>query len=223
MQTGYRHLDALIGEFSPGELVILGGKSGTGRSSFAYDTALYAARHGEAVAIYSFETTRERVLLRLTSALNSVPLSAMLTDEASKQEWIKIIHSASNPVWSRLYVSGSVNLTVGQMQEHVRQLSEVRARDGKAPVSLVVVDSLRLMGTVSPAPEEQRRRELAANIVRLKQMARDLRVSILLVGELHPRAYDAQSEPPALSDLEPPEGCRELRRQGTVASPRRVR
>jgi replicative DNA helicase len=205
MQTRYWQLDALIGGFSPGELVILGGKTGTGRSSFAYDTALYAARQGEAAVIYSFETTRERVMLRLTSALTSVPLSAMLTDGASKQEWIRIIHSVSNPVWSRLYIFGSVNLTVNQMQEHVRQISQVRTKDGKNPVALVVVDSLRLMGPVSPASEEQCRRDLAANIVQLKQMARNLRVSVLLVGELHPRVYDAQGRPPALSDLQPPE------------------
>jgi replicative DNA helicase len=204
MQTGYQDLDALIGEFSPGDLVILGGRSGTGRSSFALDTALYTARHGEAVAIFSYETTRERVKLRLTSSLTSVPLSRMLTGDVSKQEWLKLIHSSDHPVWSRLAIVGSANLTVGQMGECVRRLSIERMRKGKSPVVLVVVDPLRLMGPALPMSEEQRRHDLGVKIVQLKQMARDLHVSVLLVGELNPGVNDDLSEPPALSDLEPP-------------------
>lgn len=198
-------MDALIGEFSPGDLAIVGGRSGTGRSAFALETALYAARQGEMAVIFSFDTTLARVKLQLASMLTTVPLSRILARDISKEERFKLIRSEKHPVWSRLVIEGSANATVARIRERVGQLSRNRARKGMYPVSLVVVDRLRLMGSALPVSEEERRVELGANVVQLKQMARDLHVSVLLVSDLHPSAYDDQSEPPALSDLEPPE------------------
>jgi replicative DNA helicase len=205
MRTGYRDLDALIGEFSPGDLVIVGGRSGTGRSAFTLDTALYAARQGEMAVIYSFDTNLVRVWLHLASMLTTVPLSRILAGDLTKEERFRLIRSENHPVWSRLRIAGSANTTVAGIRERVGHLSRDRARKGMYPVSLVVVDRLRLMGSVLPVSEEARRLELGANIVQLKQMARDLRVTVLLVNDLHPSAYDEPSEPPVLSDLEPPE------------------
>ncbi len=202
MQTGFQDLDSLIGGFSPGDLVLLGGKTGTGKSTFTLNTALYAAQHGEAVAIFSFETTCERVMQRLTSTLTSVPLSAILNGSVSKRHWPELFLSARNAIWSRLYIVGSANLTVREMRDRLRQISRDRARAGKNPLSLIVVDPLQMMLPGTSVPEEQRRRRLGAIIILLKRMARDLRVPVLLVGQLDRQVNDQYGKPPVLSDLE---------------------
>ena len=51
MKTGYQYLDALIDEVAPGDLVIVSGRSGIGRSPFTLSKAQYAARQGEALAL----------------------------------------------------------------------------------------------------------------------------------------------------------------------------
>ncbi len=203
MRTGYRHLDAQIGETTSGEVVILGGRTGTGRSSLALDIALYAAQRGEAVAFFSFETKEARVMRQVASKLSSVPLSDTRTGDATCLQWIRIGHSASSPIWSRLHVTGSANLTVTQIRDRVREISADRESKGENRVSLVVVDPLRLMGPVSPLSEAQRRHHLAENVVQFKQMARELSLAVLLVSDVHLRAYDAIDKPPELSDLEP--------------------
>ena len=205
MLTGYRDLDALIGGFAPGDLVLLGGKTGTGKSAFALNVARYAAQHGEAAAIFSFETTHERVKDRLTSTLTSVPLWDMLGGNLSRQASLRLIRNTSSPIWSRLYIVGSANLTVGEMRDRVQQISRDRARAGRTSLSLVVADPLQLMVPATGVPGERRPRQLAATIIQLKRMARDLRVSVLLVAQLGRHGDDRHGEPPRLSDLEVPE------------------
>jgi replicative DNA helicase len=205
MQSGFRDLDSRMGGFSPGDLVVLGSESGTDRSAFALNVALYVARHGEAVAIFDYGTTTERVKQQLTSTLTGVPLWAMLGGKPRKEDWPDLFSSAHNPVWSRLLVEGSANLTVVQMRDRVRQLSETQARYGASPVSLVVAQPLRLMGSARPVDELERRRQLATNVIELKRLARDLRVPVLLVVGIDHRLDERREHPPTLSDLEVPE------------------
>jgi replicative DNA helicase len=205
MQTGFRDLDSRTGGFSPGDLVVLGGESGADRSAFALNVALYVAWHGEAAAIFDYATTTERVRQQLTSALTGVPLWAMLGGNVRREDWPKLFSSAHNPIWSRLTIEGSANVTVVQMRDRVRQLSEMQARHGNSHLSLVVAQPLRLMGAATPVAEQLRRRQLATNVIELKRLARDLRVTVLLVGGLDHRFDERRGHPPVLSDLEVPE------------------
>jgi replicative DNA helicase len=205
MQTGFRDLDSRTGGFSPGDLVVLGGESGADRSAFALNVALYVARHGEAAAIFDYATTTERVRQQLTSALTGVPLWAMLGGNVRREDWPKLFSSAHNPIWSRLTIEGSANVTVVQMRDRVRQLSEMQARHGDSHLSLVVAQPLRLMGPATPVAEQLRRRQLATNVIELKRLARDLRVTVLLVGGLDHGFDERRGHPPVLSDLEVPE------------------
>ncbi len=202
MYTGFRDLDSLIGGLVVGDLSVVGGRSGSGRTAFALNVALYAARHGEGVAIFSYDTTWERVVQRLTSALTSIPLRDLLGATVSRQDWPRLMDSRRNPVWSRLHICGSANLQVGQIRDSVRQISKSRLQDGRSPLSLVVVGPLRLMGSVAPTTEGERRRHLTSTVRLLKRMARELRVPVLLIGGLDLDLGDRHAEPPVLSDLE---------------------
>ena len=67
MRTGIRRLDEMIGGFYPGDLVIIGGRPGMGKSSLALALAINAALDGKAVAFASLEMTAESLALRATS------------------------------------------------------------------------------------------------------------------------------------------------------------
>lgn len=202
MTTGFPDLDSLIGGFFPGDLVLLGSAEETSRSAFASNVALYAAQHHEAAAIFSYETTTERVLHRLTSTLTSIPFWDIIRGNLTKRDQFNIIHSGYNPVWSRLYVVGSADLTVREIQNSVEQVSKDRTRYGHKPLSLVVVDPLQLMVPAMGASEKLRSRRLAETIIQLKSMARNLRVSVLLVSELDRSIKERHCKQPELSDLE---------------------
>jgi replicative DNA helicase len=201
MGTGFGDLDALIGGFYPGDLVVVGGGSGTGKSAFTQNVALQVARQGGTAAIFSFEATQRRVMQRLISSLTGVPLATIVRNELTEQHWRPLLLAHRNPLWTRLCVVGSANLRVGEVRHRVQRMSAERGRGGGSPLSLVVADCLQLM-VPAPVTREERHLLLATTLVQLKRMARDLRVPVLLVGQLDRGARDLRRRPPVVSDLE---------------------
>jgi replicative DNA helicase len=203
MVTGFRDLDSLIGGYFAGELVLIDGEPGVGKSAFALNTALQAAQHNQAAAIFNYQASEEQVLRQLMSMLTSVPVYAMASGQLNREDWPELFLNVRNPVLSRLHILGSANLTPEQMEAYVRGTSEVRVRQGKDPLSLVVADPLRLMGSATPAAsEDQRRRQLATVVLRLKKLARNLHVPVLLVGTLDGTDHRSRGEPSISSELD---------------------
>jgi len=231
MLTGFRDLDSLMGGYFPGELVLIDGEAGVGKSAFVLNTALQAAQHNQATAIFDYETSQERIRQRVTSMLTSVPVHSMAGGEVGKQDWPELFLSARNTALSRLHVQGSANLAPAQMQARVRATSEVRVRDGKDPLSLVVADPLRLMGPSAPAAsEEQRWRQLARIVVQLKKLARNLRIPVLLVGTLDRDDHQQGGERSESSQLDALQVARDsvdkvlvLRTRDEAGSPEKTR
>lgn len=65
MSTGFPSVDKLTGGLLRGEQTVIIGRTGMGKSAFAFEIALNAAEHGHPVAIISLEMSRETVLYRL--------------------------------------------------------------------------------------------------------------------------------------------------------------
>lgn len=194
-------MDILIGGFFPGQLVVLGGASGTGKSALAQNVALYAARHRNGTAILSFETTERRVKQRLISILTGVPLTLIVQNEWNERHWRPLLDAHRNPLWNRLHVVGSASLKVGEARNEVQRVSTERGLNGLSPLSLIVVDYLQLMAP-APLTEEERRLHLATTLVQLKHMAQDFNVPVLLVAQLDPATRNLSGKPPLVSDLE---------------------
>lgn len=204
MLTGFRDLDALTGGFSAGDLVMLGGEDDDARSAFALSVAVHGAQHGEVATVFSLATNREMVTLRLISMLASVPVAKLLGGAAGKRDWPALFRAPHNPTLSRLRVVDAADLgvcTVGEIRDRARQIS-VRCARGPSPLSLVVVDPLRLVGGAALMSKQRRRRDQAATVIQLKRLARHLRVPVLLVGNFANAVDRRQDGPSVPADLE---------------------
>ena len=69
LMTGFRRLNQITGGLQPSDLIVLGGRPGMGKSAFAGQLALDAARlnAGAVVAIFSLEMSKEQYVRRLIS------------------------------------------------------------------------------------------------------------------------------------------------------------
>ena len=63
--TGFRCLDRLSSGFPPGNLTVLAARPSMGKTAFALDIALRVTKMGNPVAVFSLETPRDMLQLRL--------------------------------------------------------------------------------------------------------------------------------------------------------------
>jgi len=175
LPTGLRPLDKFMHGFSPGRLYVLAGRPGTGKTTLACN--IFGNLAVPALFV-SLELPRHELLAKLIAAKARRPLSEVL--EASDYELPDL---SSLP----LRISGEANTVPGIA-------SLIRPGD-----RLVVVDQLSFL--TAPDYYASSAFERAAEIVhRLKRLARDRRVAVLLLAQLN-RDKTKRGDRPKLSDL----------------------
>jgi len=65
-------IDKYIGGCIPGDLTIIGGPPGSGKTSLAMQVAFHVALHGHGVMVFSLEMVRRQYMLRMLSTLSGV-------------------------------------------------------------------------------------------------------------------------------------------------------
>jgi len=186
--SGFPSLDRMLGGgLRHGDLVVLGGAVGSGKSALALAMALRAAQEGHRVAFYTGEMSVERVLERILAIEGRARTEDLrrgaLNDAARASVGAAAVRlRESLPVIDRL-PSGGVD-ALGD---------ELRA---SASVDLVVVDPLEMLAVGRlPAAEE-----LAHAVRRLKALAVDLEAAILLTAHL-PGLVPREDPRPVLDDF----------------------
>jgi replicative DNA helicase len=86
--TGFTDLDRLLNGLHPGQLIIVAGRPGLGKSTAAMDFARTASvRHNFASAIFSLEMSKVEIVMRLLSAEARVPLHVLRSGQLSDDDW----------------------------------------------------------------------------------------------------------------------------------------
>ena len=187
--TGWPEIDGLLVRLRPGQLILLAGRPGIGKTSMALQIAAHAAgTEGRPVALVSLEMDRCELTERVLCVEGGVPAS--LPESA-----VRTMLAAAGRVseWPVAVADGST-ATVGQIRAFV---AVVRARHGS--VGLIVVDYLQLVRA------RNRRGTLYEQVCEvsrdLKLLARDMDAPVLALSQLSRKVEDRDSGRPKLSDL----------------------
>ena len=174
--TGYGRLDSMLkGGLRQGQLVVIAGRPGMGKSALAQNIAEHVGRNGT-VAYFTLEMSRaemgERALLWQETLSNTSQAAAHLQE-------VKI----------RVDESPAISIS------HVRlRARRVKRRHG---LSLIVVDYLQLMS----GKGENRTQEIGSISRGLKAIAKELHVPIIACTQLNRSVEARQDKRPLLSDL----------------------
>lgn len=193
--SGFKDIDELTSGFQSGDLIIVGGRPGMGKTAFALNVAGYvAADMRETVAVFSLEMSKEQLALRMICAESGVNSSSVRKGFIGKQDWIKLTNAAGRLADAPIFIDDSSMLTVLEIRAKARRLKMEYGM-----LSLIVVDYLQLMR--SKGKFERREQEISDISRSLKALAKELKVPVIALSQLN-RAVEQRGEKrPTLADL----------------------
>ncbi|MDQ2952790.1 MAG: replicative DNA helicase, partial [Chloroflexota bacterium] len=190
--TGFDSLDAKTGGLQASDLILIAGRPGLGKTSFALNIVWNAAVKKKTCAIFSLEMSELQVVQRLISMTSEIDGNRMRRGRLSDVEFRSISAASDELQKAPIYVEESSQLTVTDILAKSRRLQAEKGLD------LVVVDYLQLIE--GSGDDEGRVQEVARISRALKAIARELQVPVLALSQLS-RQIETRGTEPMLSDL----------------------
>jgi replicative DNA helicase len=192
--TGFADLDRLLNGLHPGQLIIVAGRPGLGKSTASMDFARNAAiRHNCASAIFSLEMSKIEMVMRLLSAEARVPLHVLRSGQLTDDDWSKLARRMGEISEAPIFVDDTPSMNLMEIRAKARRLKQ------RHNLKLLVVDYLQLM--TSPKRTESRQQEVADLSRGLKLLAKEIECPVIAVSQLNRGPEQRTDKRPQLSDL----------------------
>ncbi|MET8256026.1 replicative DNA helicase [Micromonospora sp. NPDC005205] len=192
--TGFSDLDRLLNGLHAGQLIIVAGRPGLGKSTASMDFARNAAiRANQAAAIFSLEMSKVEIVMRLLSAEARVPLHVLRSGQLSDDDWTKLARCMGEISEAPLFVDDTPSMNLMEIRAKARRLKQ------RHDLKMIVVDYLQLM--TSPKRTESRQQEVADLSRGLKLLAKEVECPVIAVSQLNRGPEQRTDKRPQLSDL----------------------
>lgn len=193
--TGFTDLDRISHGLNRGNLIILAGRPGMGKTSLALNVAQNVAiRESKAVGVFSLEMSQQELALRILCSEADISFSKLRGAHLSSKEWTRVFQTVRTIGDAPLFIDDSPNPTLLEVASKARRL---KAEKGLA---LLVLDYLQLMQ--AGGKYENRNLEIAAISRGLKQLAKELEIPVIALSQLSRQPERRGSDHrPQLADL----------------------
>ena len=197
LTAGFRDIDAMTTGFQPGNFVIIAGRPGMGKTSFALNMAVAAAREEEAtpIAFFSLEMSNSELIERLICSEARISMNDMRRGNIKPHQWEEISRAMGEINDLPIYLDDVGALTVSDVRSRCRRLKSTSG------LGAIFIDYLQLVRPGVLSRNANRNEELSEICRTLKMTAKDLEVPIIALAQLN-RGVEIRSEKrPMLADL----------------------
>lgn len=193
--TGYTKLDEMTAGFQNSDLIIIAARPSMGKTAFALNLALNAAKSesNPAVAIFSLEMSMEQIMLRLLCCQALVDQSKIRRGNIDDQAWAKLMDAADVISNINLFVDDTAALSTMELRARCRRLKS------EHNLGLVIVDYLQLMRASRDI--DSREQEISDISRNLKALAKELSIPVIALSQLNRKVEERGDKKPMLSDL----------------------
>ena len=192
--TGFDELNRRCGGFHGGEFILIAGRPGMGKSSFAVNIAEHVAiSEGKTVAVFNLEMPKEAVLKRILCSQAYIDSSKLITGKMEGEDWARLGRVLDKIAAAPLYIDDSSVVTVSEIRAKCQRLKQTRG------LAMVVIDYLQLMQ--GSGRTESRQQEISDISRSLKIMAKELGVPVVALSQLSRASESRQDKRPMLSDI----------------------
>lgn len=197
--TGFKDVDSLFHGFRGGDLVILAARPGVGKTSFALNIAVNAAKAGVAVAFFSLEMNNRQLVQRILCSEAHVSGSHLASGHVTEADKMAIADAGEKLGKLEMYMDDTPGLSIMEARAKARrQLRNVIGTDKKG---LIIVDYLQLMQPPSVRREGSRAVEVGEISRGLKIMAKEMDMPVIALSQLNRAVEMGGKKRPQLSNL----------------------
>lgn len=202
-RTGLSDFDRDL-SFERGDLVILAGRPAMGKTQVQVSFARRMARAGFNVELFSFEVRAEQIMARLIAAemaMSHHPLTyrAIYRGEVSPEEFAAYERFSAAAARLPITIHDRAGQTAAQIEATLRARKAQLERQGKR-LDVAFIDHLGLM-RMGARYGGNRNMEIGEVTATLKQAARRLGCTIVLLSQLNRAVETRDNKRPILADL----------------------
>ncbi|WP_051380510.1 replicative DNA helicase [Bradyrhizobium sp. WSM1743] len=204
LSWGLKSLDEKTGGLKAGELLVLAGRPGMGKTALGVCIARNVARAGDPVFFSSLEMGAVSLSDRSLAdgayqRCRPIPYYAIANGALSSQEAERVIEAARVQRDWPLKIDPAPGLTISQIAGRARRYSQALARQGKR-LGLIVVDHLHI-AKPSNRYAGARVNEVGEISAALKALAKELDVPVLALAQLSRKVEERDDKRPNMADL----------------------
>lgn len=195
VETGFTRLDRLTAGLQPSNLIVVGGRTSMGKTTFALNVAMHAALNEDVgVLIFSLEMSKVELSERLLCTHARIESGDYRTGRISDDRFVDIVTSTGVLSNAPIYIDDTGDITMLEIRSKARQLI------AREKIGLIIVDYIQLMHI--PGFREGRVQEVSRIARDLKVLAMELEVPVVAVSQLRrPPATVSKEKKPSLEDL----------------------
>ncbi|MCX7822739.1 MAG: replicative DNA helicase [Syntrophobacterales bacterium] len=190
----FTDLDRLTAGFQRGDLIVIAGRPGMGKTAFALNIARNVAVESERpVAFFSLEMSKEQIGMRLMCMEARVDSQKLRTGFVSQEEVARLMATGQVFMQAPLYIDDQPSITPLELRAKARRIMSEKG------LELIIVDYLQLMRI--PERVERREQEISEISRSLKALAKELNIPVIALSQLNRKVEERHDKRPQLSDL----------------------
>jgi len=195
LASPFDELDSYTSGFQNSDLIIVAGRPGMGKTSFALNMAQHLAiKEKIPVGVFSLEMSSDQLVLRLLCSEARVDSNRLRTGYLKSNEYAELALVAGYLAEAPIYIDDSPGLSTMEIRAKARRLK------AEANVGMIIVDYLQLVSVKERVENRQQQISLISRT--LKALAKELEIPIVALSQLS-RAVESRGgdKRPMLSDL----------------------
>lgn len=193
LSTGFRKLDEMCSGLHEGEMIVVAGRPGMGKTALCMNIARNVAAKVP-VAIFSLEMSADSLAMRLMCSEQRINSAVVRSGKIQNHELGRLTLAASKLYDTPIYIDDSAKLDIQTLRAKVRRLVKEKK------IGFIVVDYLQLLE--AGESRENRQQEITIISRGLKAIAKEMRIPVMVASQLS-RATEQRDKTnkPRLSDL----------------------
>ncbi|WP_349401791.1 replicative DNA helicase, DnaB-like protin [Candidatus Phytoplasma solani] len=198
IKTGFDNLDELVSGFKNKQLIILGARTGMGKTAFMLNLVtnitkiFHKNQKNQNAVIFSLEMTAEELGIRMFSSTSQIPLNKLQHKILNKEDRFELAKAEFELTKLNILIDDDRNNKIEDIKTKCRQMKYTKGLD------IVFIDYLHLL------KEDQNFNTYQAIAVisrELKKLASELNIPIIALSQMNRATNIREVKSPQLTDL----------------------
>jgi replicative DNA helicase len=189
--SGWAKLDKAIGGYNAGDMIVVAGRPGMGKTAialtFAHD---FAIRDGR-VLFLSLEMSNEQLAKRYVSIIGNIANNRIRNHALTANE-IQSVNKYLNQPPLTFYIDDDADTSLNMIR------GKCKLHKAKHGLDLIVIDYIQLIRVNKSHSREQEIAEISRG---LKLLAKELKCTVMILAQLSRKPEERADKRPLLSDL----------------------